>query len=281
MTAPNDLAEQLREIDAERYLASLYLPEEIRRAVQILYLFDCEIARIPNLVSEPMPGEIRLQWWRDILQSERAGEALANPLASALLHTIEEFDLPREGFEAYLDARVFDLYNDPMPNKGTYEGYLGETASFWFLNACLCAGITRSKELSDAAGHAGVAFGMARNLAQVSRWSAQGQVFAPAELLKEYELQVSDWLYVKPDERHRKVVIALCDETNKHLNMAKNAVSALPKKTGIMFLPLVFTQSLIIKIRKSNLRVFSEPLQLGPLKRQYLALRAGIKGNLK
>ena len=280
MTAPNDLAEQLREIDAERYLASLYLPEEIRNVVQILYLFDCEIARIPNLVSEPMPGEIRLQWWRDVLKGEREGEALSNPLASALLSAIGEYNLPLEGFSAYLDARVFDLYNDPMPDMGTYEGYLGETTSFWFLNACLCARITRSKELSDAAGHAGVAFGMARNLAQVSRWSARARVFVPTEVLDECELQVSDWLYVKPDGRHRGVVVRLCDEAYGHLEKAKEAISKLPEEAFTIFLPLVFSQSLISKVRKSNLSVLSEPLQLSALKRQYLALRAGIRGNL-
>ena len=34
---------------------------------------------------EPLPGEIRLQWWREVLGGERPGEAGAHPVAAALL----------------------------------------------------------------------------------------------------------------------------------------------------------------------------------------------------
>ncbi|KAG1700601.1 Taurine--pyruvate aminotransferase [Nymphon striatum] len=74
-----------------------------------------------------MPGEIRIQWWRDLLKSgDNVG---SGPLAEALMEVVAEKNLPGEILDNYLQARIFDLYQDPMPDVGTYEGYLGETVS--------------------------------------------------------------------------------------------------------------------------------------------------------
>ena len=45
-----------------------------------LYAFNLEIARTRELAREPMPGEIRLQWWRDVLAG--AGRARRRPIRS-------------------------------------------------------------------------------------------------------------------------------------------------------------------------------------------------------
>ena len=119
----------------------------------MLYAFDAEISRIPKLVSEPMPGEIRIQWWKDLIASRDGSKA--SPLANSLKELIAQHNLPRETFHTYLDARIFDLYNDPMPDIGTFEGYLGETISLILQNICLVAGEKQSTKLADVCGHAG------------------------------------------------------------------------------------------------------------------------------
>src|SRR5262245_16460487 len=77
-------ASLVREVDRDRYLATLFAPAEKRDALSALYAFDAEISRVRDLAREPMPGEIRLQWWREVLQGERGSEAAANPIAAAL-----------------------------------------------------------------------------------------------------------------------------------------------------------------------------------------------------
>jgi phytoene synthase len=64
----------VREADRDRYLAALFAPADRRGALFSLYAFDIEISRIRDLAREPMPGEIRLQWWREVLEGVRAGE---------------------------------------------------------------------------------------------------------------------------------------------------------------------------------------------------------------
>src|ERR1051325_10992416 len=57
----------LREGDKDRFLAALFAPPKHRRPLHALYAFNLEVARTRELAREPMPGEIRLQWWREAL----------------------------------------------------------------------------------------------------------------------------------------------------------------------------------------------------------------------
>jgi phytoene synthase len=100
------------ETDKERYWAALYAPADRRDALYALYAFDHEIARVPAQVREPMAGEIRLQWWREVLERTRNGEAAANPVAAALLETVARYDLPAGSLIALIDARGAGLYGE-------------------------------------------------------------------------------------------------------------------------------------------------------------------------
>lgn len=115
----------LRDTDRDRYLACLLSPEPMRGALAALYAFNAEIARVRDLVREPLPGEIRLQWWRDLLEGQGQGDAGANPLAAALLDTVDRYRLPRTTLINMIDARIFDLYDDPITDRNAFEGYAG------------------------------------------------------------------------------------------------------------------------------------------------------------
>ena len=71
----------VREADRDRYLAALFAPADRRSALYSLYAFDLEISRIRNLAHQPMPGEIRLQWWSEVLEGKRADEATHFPFS--------------------------------------------------------------------------------------------------------------------------------------------------------------------------------------------------------
>src|SRR6202043_2575935 len=87
-------AELVRTAARTRFLASLFAPADRRDALHALYAFNIEVARVREVAREPLPGEIRLQWWSDVLNGEREGEAQANPVAAALLATVTRHRLP-------------------------------------------------------------------------------------------------------------------------------------------------------------------------------------------
>ena len=68
-------AELVRTADRDRFLSSLFAPAEHRAALHALYAFNVEVARVREVAREPLPGEIRLQWWSEVVNGERAEEA--------------------------------------------------------------------------------------------------------------------------------------------------------------------------------------------------------------
>ena len=122
-------AQFLRDNDRDRYFASLVIPETARSAVQALYAFNADVASIRDRAREPAPGEIRLQWWADALKGEGHGAVRSNPIAAELLDAVAAYRLPTGPLLRLIEARRFDLYDDPMPDLQRFEGYAGETAS--------------------------------------------------------------------------------------------------------------------------------------------------------
>ena len=77
----------------DQYLADLLLPPTLRSDLTVLHAFHAAIVEAINQVTEPMAGEIRLQWWRDVIKGDRAGEAAGHPVARSLLSVIEKHGL--------------------------------------------------------------------------------------------------------------------------------------------------------------------------------------------
>jgi phytoene synthase len=179
--APFDHCEQLvREHDKDRFLATLFAPAELRGPLFALYAFDLEVAQIRDRAREPMPGEIRLQWWREVLSGERSGEAAAHPVAAALTETIARFALPAGRLIALADAHAFDLYDDPIETFAVFEAYLRATAATIFdLAARICGA-----PAEHAAERAGIAYGITALLRAFALNASRRQLFVPVEFLE-------------------------------------------------------------------------------------------------
>jgi phytoene synthase len=90
-----------------------------------LFAFLIELRRIPNAVSEPPLGEIRLQWHRDALTRLLAGEqAAANPVFEALAASgfVTREALPY--FERMIDARSRLLYEPAFADLKELKEFL-------------------------------------------------------------------------------------------------------------------------------------------------------------
>lgn len=177
-------AEALRLGDRDRYLTTLVLTGDHRDAVTALYAFNSDVAAIRERVSNPAPGEIRLQWWADALEGEGHGAVRQNPVADALLDTIGRYNIPAGTLLRLIAARRFDLYDDPMPDLETFEGYAGETVSTLYQLAAIILNDGVTIETGDAAGHLGVAHAMIGHLRAFGHVSAQGRIMLPWSILE-------------------------------------------------------------------------------------------------
>ncbi len=117
----------VREADKDRFLAGLFAPAEKRRGLFALYAFNAEVAGVQGKIREPLAGEVRLQYWHDLIAG--AGEPGANPVALALLETVKRHALPRQRLLDLLEARRFDVYDETFATRADLEDYASKTSS--------------------------------------------------------------------------------------------------------------------------------------------------------
>ena len=269
--------QSLREASPERYAALLYTSERSRPALATLHLFDLELARIPSLVNEPVAGEIRLQWWREVLSGEREGEGRSNPLGAALLDVISANNLSMSGFGMMLDGRIADLYDDPFPTRTDLEAYCGQTRSALFQ---LLLGIVSPEALkasADASGHAGCAWGIGQILASAAMDRGRGRVRLPEDLLKSAGGSVEDWLRAEDDAFLGRAVAAMVALGEDHLAEAHSAIAQLPKETRSVYLPLAAVRLMLQTAERAGADVARVPHHVPPLRHQWALLRAAMR----
>jgi phytoene synthase len=262
----------LRELDRDRYLACLLMPETIRRDMAPLHLFNAEVARVRDLVREPLPGEIRLQWWRDLFEKSAKGED-AGPLAAALFDVASRYKLPRSVLSSMCEARTFDLYDDPMPSRNDFEGYAGETASALIQLGLMISAPAEAQAHAEAAGHAGVAQAVAGSLLLMPRHAARGQVYLPLDMLAAAGLDRETFLARQDGKRLEAAIEIFATFGLEHLEKAQTAA---PRTAGAFwpFLPVALARGVLTRARKQKARLFDNPIAPGPLATQWRLWRA-------
>ncbi len=251
--------------DRDRAISLAFAPADRRPDLAALYAFDGETARIREKVSQPMPGEIRLQWWRDVLSGDGEGAA-AHPVAAALSETIERHQLPRSAFDRLLEARIFDLYDDPMPSREAFEAYAGETASTLIMLAAMILSRDEAERMSEAAGHAGVTQMVAGVLRSLPMHRARGQVYLPADLLAAAGC-TADELAKGEDEPSGRALAAMVAFGRDHDRAWRRNLTDIPRALRPAFLPAALAASYLDRIEQAGIATLDESVEIGPLRK--------------
>jgi 15-cis-phytoene synthase len=244
-------ADLVRTHDFPRYAATLFAPAEERRALLALYAFNAEISRVRDSVSQPMAGEVRMQWWTDMLAGRGHGGVEGNPVAAELLHVIRHFGLPVEPLSRLIDEHQFDLYNDPMPTMAALEGYVTDTSSALFALATHISG-RPSAETDHLARHAGLAQGFAQVIASLPSDASRRQLFVPLQLLRAQGSDMEEVFAGKETPRVRAALDQLIGDARKHLRTAFTLLAEIPERTRPVFLPLALVRRDLERISRAD-----------------------------
>ena len=230
-------AQLVRGHDFARYASTLFMPADQRRALLAVYAFNVEISRVRELVSQPLPGEMRLQWWTDMLSGAGHGGVEGNPVAAELKLAIQNWRLPVERLSRLIEEHQFDLYNDPMPTMAALEGYINDTASALL---SLGAGIAgwQSQEIEHLARHAGLAQGFAQTIAALPLDASRRQLFVPLQLLESHGSGMEEVFSGKQTPKLRAALDQLVKDGHEHLNTALTLLADMPPQVRPVFLPL-------------------------------------------
>lgn len=238
--------------DPDRYYATLLAPADKRPHLFALYAFSGEIARVRETISAPMPGEIRLQWWRDVLANEARDDVGSHPVASALLTAIDRYGLPRQGLLDLIEARTFDLYDDLMPGVGDLEGYLGETSSALMRLASLILADGRDPGSADLAGHAGIAYGLSGLLRALPWHARRGQVFIPRAILDRHGVTRDDIVMGRGGPGFVAALADMRALARVHLARTDVLLKEVPRALRPAFLPVSLVSGYLAAMNRSG-----------------------------
>ncbi|MBA3910451.1 MAG: phytoene synthase [Rhodobacter sp.] len=115
--------------DPDRFLAVLAAPMHVREQLFPLYAFNLEVARAPWVTEEPLIAEMRLQWWRDVVENAASGAARAHEVAGPLHELIRDFGLPVAVLDKLIAARRWDIHREPHADRAALEAYLDDTGA--------------------------------------------------------------------------------------------------------------------------------------------------------
>lgn len=151
-------AELVERGDPDRFLAAMAAPPSARQVLFPLYAFNLEVARAPWVASEPMIAEMRLQFWRDVVEEIGEGKPpRAHEVVEPLAQAIEPEIAPL--LDTLIATRRWDIYRDAFEDEAHFDRYIDATAGnlAWVAARALGAADGVETTVRDIAWGGGVA----------------------------------------------------------------------------------------------------------------------------
>lgn len=265
--------ELVRSGDRDRYLATLFTPQKHRRALFALYAFNLEVARTREQAHQTMPGEIRLQWWNELLTGAGRGDVSANPIAAALREVVVRFRLPPKMLADLIEARRFDIYDEPMPDVAALEAYAGKTSSSVIELAARILNDGRDPKVAALAYHAGIAYAISGLLRAFPLHAARRQLYIPVEVLQRHHAQVDDVFGGRVTVELRAALAEMRLRARHHLEMGSKLLATMPVSVAPALLPVALVRQNLARMERRSYRPF-KPSELPQWRRQWILWRA-------
>jgi len=265
------LAARARAADHDRYLCALFAPPEARGALFALILFNAEIARVREAVSEPMLGRIRLQWWREAIDGMYQGRDRRHEVATPLGEAIRAHHLTRSYFDRLIEAREMDLVETPPETMAALETYAEESAAPLVSLAFEAVGAD-ADAFADLARHTGIGWALTGLMRALPHHAAQGRVMLPGEIFQHAVPTAQD---VAPAVA---AVAIVADAARRHMDRARRLRRLAPRRVKRASLQAVLADAYLRRLADCAHDPYHARMAIGPLRRQLLLSRAALLG---
>ena len=269
-----EIEAKLRTADEDRYYAALFAPANKRAHLFTLYALNQELARIAETVREPLMGAIRLQWWRETIDSARDGKPRDHDLARALTELFAAHDLPLDLFGAMIEAREMDAAEILFADLKALEDYADATGGNLMRLASRLLGGTSD----DLARESGIAHALTGLLRAIPFHAARRKVYLPADLLAAAGTSRDDILATHSGKKLGPAIAAVAQAARGHLAEARNL--AKPGAALPAFLPAATAPLYLKRISVPGFDAFADAVEVPLYRRQFAMLRASWRGNI-
>lgn len=132
----------VRKVDYENFICTGFLkPSSIQRPAMAIRALNVELATIRDQVSNSQIGQMRLQFWRDSIESIYSSlntntvKQINHPVAREINLVIKYNQLSKLWFQRLIKSREITLNDMPFPDIEQLESYLEQsiTPSYYLL----------------------------------------------------------------------------------------------------------------------------------------------------
>ncbi len=227
---------EVRRHDPDRFATAMLAPPARREGLFSLYAFNLEIAKTREAVSEPMLGEIRLQWWREAIEGIYEGTPRRHEVVQPLAKLVAERGLTRQWFDDLIDARAADLADDAPESVETLADYAEGTSSnlIWLALETIGA---QSESAIEAARHVGVAWALTGLIRAMPFHLTRRRVYMPEELFARHGIERRNLMELRPEPAIAAAVQDIAVVAQQHLEKARVLRGDIPKKALPALLP--------------------------------------------
>lgn len=268
----------VRDLDRDRYLTAVIAPPEIREALFALYAFNVEVAKTREMVSEPMMGQIRLQWWRDSIDGVYEGNERRHEVVTPLGETIRRHGLERDGFLRIIDSRERDLADEPPATLAELERYAGDGAGTLLLLALRIAAPGSSGEAEGAARDIGIAWALIGIARAVPFLARSRTTLLPDDLVAEAGVEKGLLWELKPHPGLSRAVEVLCAKAADRLRAARAVRREVPKAALPILRSTAILDSHLKVLRRAGHNPFDARVVLGSPLRQWRLMVYALSG---
>ena len=249
-------ANQVKKYDYDRFLITLFAQADLREDLFALYAFNHEVAKIREAVSEPMLGEIRLQWWREAIEGIIEQKPRNHEVVLPLNDTFHKHELSSEIFIKVIDARSADIYGENPKTIEDFEEYLGATSgNLMKIAAHICG--ERDEEVLSLAYDLGLVWGLIGTMRAIRYHISLGKLSLPQDLMDEFGVTKRDIMGMESGENIKNLIQALSVSAQNHLDQIKADKKLLSKHVKPIFLLSSLSRSYLAMIKKADYDPFS------------------------
>lgn len=274
LTACADIA---RGHDFERWLAVVLAPRAARAGLATLIAFNAEVSRTREAVSEPMLGQIRLQWWREAVEGSAAGNPRAHPVAEGLATLLAEGRVAPDDLTALVDAREIDLDPDRIQTPDDFHAYCDATAGAFNRAALKILGIDDTPT-GNAARHTAIATAITGQLRAVNANAARGRVLLARKFLENHGVTAADIVAGKRPPGLVAAARDLAASAERHIDAARRFRRGVPTEALCVLVGTRIAESHVARLKRAGYDLFSDRLEPAPVTVPLIVLRAMVTG---
>lgn len=251
--------------DPPRFEAAMFAPEARREDLFALIALNVELSRIPESVSEPMLGEIRLQWWEDAIEGLFDGSHTdGHEVITALAGAIREGRLAKSLLIDLIDARRLLLSDAQLSHEETLGQLIAQTGGA--LAALQVGALGGDVAAQNIAAEAGWAEGAGRLIGALPAMIGVGQLDEAAVLSGDAPPELAT------------LVNKLATDGLAKLNAARQSRAVIPRKCRTPLLSLRPAERRLQAVLAPGANIFLDDGAVSPFRERISLFGRALSG---